>query len=67
MKGKKRSLLQLARALAGVLIPVAGSVMFGAHVGRRTKGFREEALCSGGGHVFYHSPETWREIRELRG
>lgn len=51
--------LQLARALAGLLSPLPGSVIFGSHVGRRVKGFREEALCSGGHHMFCHSPESW--------
>ncbi|KAJ7088586.1 hypothetical protein C8R44DRAFT_819074 [Mycena epipterygia] len=55
--------LQLARALAGLLSPVLGSVIFGSHVGRRAKGFRTEALCSGG-HMFCHSPESWREMWE---
>ncbi|KAJ6509781.1 hypothetical protein DFH09DRAFT_1435498 [Mycena vulgaris] len=51
--------LQLARALAGLLSPAPGSVIFGHHVGRRTKGFREEVICSGGHHMFCHSPESW--------
>ncbi|KAJ7750474.1 hypothetical protein DFH07DRAFT_888089 [Mycena maculata] len=56
--------LQLARALAGLLSPVPGSVIFGAHVGRGTKGFREEALCSGGHHMFCHSPDSWKAMWE---
>ncbi|KAJ7472292.1 hypothetical protein B0H11DRAFT_2038418 [Mycena galericulata] len=56
--------LQLARALAGLLSPASGSMIFGSHVGRRTKGFREEALCSGGHHMFCHSPESWRAMWE---
>ncbi|KAJ7806492.1 hypothetical protein B0H13DRAFT_2244096 [Mycena leptocephala] len=51
--------LQLARALAGLLSPAPGSVIFGHHVGRRTKGFREELICNGGHHMFCHSPESW--------
>ncbi|KAJ6466926.1 hypothetical protein C8R45DRAFT_1055480 [Mycena sanguinolenta] len=56
--------LQLARALAGLLSPAPGSVIFGSHGGRRTKGFNEKGYCSGGHHMFCHSPESWRELWE---
>ncbi|KAF7377676.1 Methyltransferase ausD [Mycena sanguinolenta] len=56
--------LQLARALAGLLSPAPGSVIFGSHGGRRTKGFNEEGYCSGGHHMFCHSPESWCELWE---
>ncbi|KAJ6618122.1 hypothetical protein B0H10DRAFT_2030718 [Mycena sp. CBHHK59/15] len=56
--------LELARALAGLLSPLPGSVIFGSHVGRHIKGFREESLCSGGQHMFCHSPESWQEMWE---
>ncbi|KAJ7489412.1 hypothetical protein FB451DRAFT_689667 [Mycena latifolia] len=54
--------LQLARALAGLLSPLPGSVIFGSHGGRGTKGFREEDVCSGGHHMLCHSPESWVAI-----
>ncbi|KAJ6504201.1 hypothetical protein C8R47DRAFT_1210286 [Mycena vitilis] len=54
--------LQLARALAGLLSPAPGSVIFGSHGGRRVKGFNEHGYCSGGHHMFCHSPESWREM-----
>ncbi|KAF8201133.1 hypothetical protein K438DRAFT_637597 [Mycena galopus ATCC 62051] len=56
--------LQLARALAGLLSPAPGSVIFGSHGGRRTKGFNEKGYCSGGHHMFCHSSESWREMWE---
>ncbi|KAF7369052.1 Methyltransferase ausD [Mycena venus] len=55
---------QLARALAGLLSPAPGSVIFGSHGGRRTKGFNEKGYCSGGHHMFCHSPESWQEMWE---
>ncbi|KAJ7176635.1 hypothetical protein C8R46DRAFT_1160555 [Mycena filopes] len=54
--------LKLARSLAGLLSPAPGSVIFGSHVGRRIKGFNMEGLCSGGHHMFCHSPESWRQM-----
>ncbi|KAJ7621182.1 hypothetical protein FB45DRAFT_137011 [Roridomyces roridus] len=54
--------LKLAHALAGLLSAAPGSVIFGTHVGRAVKGFREESICSGGHHMFCHSPESWREM-----
>ncbi|KAF7377672.1 Methyltransferase ausD [Mycena sanguinolenta] len=56
--------LQLARALAGLLSPAPGSLILGSHVGRRTKGFNERAIGSGGHHMFCHSPESWCELWE---
>lgn len=57
--------LQLARVLAGLLSPVPGSVIFGSHGGMRSKGFNEGSFCSGGHHMFCHSPESWREMWEV--
>ncbi|KAJ7220508.1 hypothetical protein GGX14DRAFT_674926 [Mycena pura] len=54
--------LQFARALASLLSPAPGSVIFGAHTGRRVKGFNMGGCCSGGHHMFCHSPETFREM-----
>ncbi|KAJ7705362.1 hypothetical protein B0H17DRAFT_1037756 [Mycena rosella] len=52
--------LQLARALAGLLSPFPGSVIFGSHVGLRTKGTRGEVLSRHEyDRMFCHSPESW--------
>jgi hypothetical protein len=56
--------LELARALAGLLSPLPGSVIIGSHVGRPSKGFVEEEMCSGGHHMFCHSPKSWRKMWE---
>lgn len=56
--------LQLARALAGLLSPIPGSVIFGSHGGLRLKGFNESGYNSSGHHMFCHSPESWREMWE---
>ncbi|KAJ7691786.1 hypothetical protein B0H17DRAFT_1285607 [Mycena rosella] len=47
--------LQLARALASLLSPLPGSVIFGSHVGLRAKGVRKSLS----GDMFCHSPESW--------
>ncbi|KAJ6465137.1 hypothetical protein DFH09DRAFT_1156173 [Mycena vulgaris] len=55
--------LQLARALAGLLSPLPGSVIFGAHGGRRAKGERDDVYSGRRGHpMFCHSPESWGEM-----
>ena len=51
--------LQLARALAGLLSPEPGSVMFGSQIGSPVKGLKQS---SNGGRMFCHSPESWREL-----
>ncbi|KAJ7485682.1 hypothetical protein FB451DRAFT_1230723 [Mycena latifolia] len=58
--------LHLVRALAGLLSPMRGSVIFGCHVGRREKGFREasQGICIAGRSMFCHSPESWRGMWE---
>ncbi|KAJ7485679.1 hypothetical protein FB451DRAFT_62967 [Mycena latifolia] len=55
--------LHLARALAGLLSPMRGSVIFGSHVGQREKGFKE-ASQGIGRSIFRHSPESWRGMWE---
>ncbi|KAJ7122278.1 hypothetical protein C8R44DRAFT_831585 [Mycena epipterygia] len=55
--------LQLARALAGLLSPAPGSVLFGSHIGRLSKGFRELHVVTGE-YMFCHSPESWRDMWE---
>lgn len=51
--------MYLARALAGLLSPEPGSVIFGLHVGLAEKGFKS-ALS--GGLMFCHSPESWVQM-----
>ncbi|KAH9957867.1 hypothetical protein BJV74DRAFT_415164 [Russula compacta] len=50
--------LHLARALAGLLSPEPGSIIFGSHLGLAEKGFAP--LAPGRNHsLFCHSPVTW--------
>ena len=51
--------LQLARALAGLLSPEPGSILFGSHVGSAVKDFKRS---SSGRMMFCHSPESWKEL-----
>jgi hypothetical protein len=53
--------LHLARALAGLLSPEPGSVIFGRHVGNHERGF---IIPPGLGdrQMFCHSPESWTEL-----
>ena len=53
--------LHLARALAGLLSPEPGSVIFGRHVGNHEKGFILPP-GHGGRQMFCHSPESWTEL-----
>ncbi|KAJ7844379.1 hypothetical protein B0H14DRAFT_2776702 [Mycena olivaceomarginata] len=53
--------LQLARKLAGLLLPRPGSVIFGCHGAQPTKGY---VLGTNGRNMFCHSPESWREMWE---
>ncbi|KAJ6550326.1 hypothetical protein B0H19DRAFT_1237244 [Mycena capillaripes] len=55
--------LQLARALAGLLSPLPGSVILGSHVGQRWKGLGPAPMREGK-RMFCHSPESWREMWE---
>ena len=50
--------LHLARALAGLLSPEPGSVIFGLHIGLAEKGFKSVM----GGLMFCHSPESWVQM-----
>ncbi|THH07312.1 hypothetical protein EW146_g9357 [Bondarzewia mesenterica] len=50
--------LHLARALAGLLSPAPGSMIFGSHAGRQEKGFRAPER-------FTHSPDSWRELWDV--
>ncbi|KAJ7467478.1 hypothetical protein FB451DRAFT_1352474 [Mycena latifolia] len=51
--------LELARKMAGLLTPRAGSMIFGCHGALPTKGY---TLASAGKHMFCHSPESWRDM-----
>jgi hypothetical protein len=53
--------LHLARALAGLLSPEPGSVIFGSHVGLAEKGFKPSER-ERGGFMFCHSPESWVQM-----
>jgi hypothetical protein len=50
---------KVARALAGLLSPEPGSVIFGLHGGLPVKGMRSRST---GGFGFSHSPESWKEL-----
>jgi len=54
--------LKLASQLATLLSPLSGSIIFGAHAGRPTKGFKTEATSFRGIHLFCHSPESWADL-----
>ncbi|KAH9858783.1 hypothetical protein C2E23DRAFT_717563 [Lenzites betulinus] len=61
---------QLARAFAGLLSPLPGSMIIGTHSGAPEKGQRTYAVSSGSGIIsgggtlsmFCHSPESWAEL-----
>lgn len=52
--------LHVGRALAGLLSPSPGSMIFGRHVALREKGFRQSERE--GHRMFCHSPATWRDL-----
>ena len=52
--------LHVARALAGLLSPEPGSVIFGLHVGKADKGFTTSPL--GNRQMFCHCPESWAQL-----
>lgn len=51
--------LKLAQALAALLSPEAGSVIFGSHNGLHEKGFKLGAMRE---KMFCHSPESWEAL-----
>ncbi|KAI0935866.1 hypothetical protein AcV5_004166 [Taiwanofungus camphoratus] len=56
---------QLARALAGLLAPAPGSLIFGSHGGRAQKGRRAAAEAESSWRtepMFCHSPESWAAL-----
>ena len=55
--------LHLARALAGLLSPEPGSVIFGAHIGvAEEKGFEPSVIRRDHHRMWCHSPESWNEL-----
>ena len=54
--------LQLARALAGLLSPEPGSMIFGAHIGVPEKGFEPSFMHRDHRRMWCHSPESWTEL-----
>jgi hypothetical protein len=52
--------LHLARALAGLLSPVPGSIICGRHRALPEKGTTVQRLL--GASMFCHSPQTWTEM-----
>ncbi|KAI0322178.1 hypothetical protein OF83DRAFT_20012 [Amylostereum chailletii] len=50
----------LARAMAGLLSPEPGSMIFGQHSGLPEKGFRPSSMT--GKPVFCHGIDSWREL-----
>lgn len=54
--------LQLAKALAGLLSPEPGSIIFGSHRGEHVKGHSVNGDQRG--LRFNHSPESWNEMWE---
>jgi len=50
--------LHLARALAGLLSPEPGSMIFGLHLGLAEKGSTLWEMH----HLFCHSPESWAQV-----
>ncbi|PCH41732.1 hypothetical protein WOLCODRAFT_151788 [Wolfiporia cocos MD-104 SS10] len=56
--------LQLAKSLAGLLSPLPGSMIFGAHGGLPEKGLQigEDDQSKVGSYMFCHSPESWGEL-----
>ncbi|KAF8491241.1 hypothetical protein F5888DRAFT_1637766, partial [Russula emetica] len=53
--------LHLARALAGLLSPEPGSIIFGLHRGAPEKGF-QPSLRRKDHRLWCHSPESWTEL-----
>ncbi|KAG6326888.1 hypothetical protein ID866_12201 [Astraeus odoratus] len=54
--------LHLARALAGLLSPVPGSIICGINTGARDKGPIPLHITDRKYHLFSHSAETWMDL-----
>ncbi len=60
--------LHLARAMAGLLCPLPGSMIIGTHAGAFEKGAETHDVGGGNGSsggsvtMFCHSPESWTEL-----
>ncbi|KAJ7267478.1 hypothetical protein C8J57DRAFT_366825 [Mycena rebaudengoi] len=57
----KSTQLALARTLAGLLSPLPGSVIFGAHIGEEHEGYVHQPQLSSG-KMFCHCPESWTRL-----
>ena len=55
------SQLHVARALAGLLSPEPGSVIFGEHLSKAEKGFTASPFGLGD-QMFCHCPESWAQL-----
>ncbi|KAJ7142267.1 hypothetical protein C8R44DRAFT_923786, partial [Mycena epipterygia] len=57
---------ELAHLVAGLLSPLPGSMIFGAHVAKKVKGSRLGLYLCSDGHpqMFCHSPESWTQLWE---
>ena len=55
------SQLHVARALAGLLSPEPGSVVFGVHLGKADKGSIPSSMDEDR-QIFCHSPESWAQL-----
>jgi hypothetical protein len=55
--------LDLARALAGLLSPEPGSMLFGGHISvAEKKGFEPSVMHRDHHRMWCHSPESWTEL-----
>jgi hypothetical protein len=54
--------LDLARAIAGLLSPEPGSMLFGGHIGVAEKGFEPSVMHRDHHRMWCHSPESWTEL-----
>ncbi|EIW83445.1 hypothetical protein CONPUDRAFT_52099 [Coniophora puteana RWD-64-598 SS2] len=54
----------LAHALAGLLSPIPGSMIFGRHKGSSVKAIKSVTSIGSSGLMFYHSPDSWIEMWE---
>jgi len=54
--------LHLARALAGLLSPEPGSMIFGLHIGAPEKKGLQPSISRRDHHLWCHSPESWTEL-----
>ncbi|KAF5359218.1 hypothetical protein D9756_003136 [Leucocoprinus leucothites] len=58
--------LFLAKQVATLLSTESGSVIFGVHSGQAEKGANTEVMVTQGGHMFSHSPGSWKNLWECQ-